>query len=471
MDIKQSVDIENRKLPRIPLNYSISARATTSDLKHLDISGHLVDINEMGLSCELDSLHSISEISSMVLEIGGRSVEADVDLVWSQKLEDASITKFGVRIIADNYDRLLQLKEALWLTSDFQDAQSKIFLGAFMDIANIEHVYEFFKDDIAEYINSVAVIAEEVEANSYSEAVFTHLDSLSKNIVIKGNAIASKINNKHAVRRMKDLFREMIGTWVYRSHIIKWGLDKPRGYAGDHNIIELIYNDLPVSDGLGHYYDRCILASGYAEAVRNRKDVMISILKNIFDDPSNHHLDILNIACGSCREFREIFKLSPELNKTLKIICVDQDSEALGFSEEALGGITNNADFQFINENVLDFSKNPSYYRELFGEQDLVYSIGLADYLPDRVLKRLLKFCFDLLRPGGGLVLAHKDANVDHVAPIAPDWFCDWSFIPRSQEDLIGMFDEARISTTDINVERDPSRRIMFFTLRKHLDN
>ena len=46
-----------------------------------------------------------------------------------------------------------------------------------------------------------------------------------------------------------------------------------------------------------------------------------------------------------------------------------------------------------------------------FGQQDVIYSVGLFDYLDDDVLTRLLGTLYRLLSPGGRLITSFKDSR------------------------------------------------------------
>ena len=56
-----------------------------------------------------------------------------------------------------------------------------------------------------------------------------------------------------------------------------------------------------------------------------------------------------------------------------------------------------NVEYKFLNYNVLDFANNPLYFSKILGGKDLIYSIGLFDYLPDRIIKNLILFFYSLL--------------------------------------------------------------------------
>jgi len=83
------------------------------------------------------------------------------------------------------------------------------------------------------------------------------------------------------------------------------------------------------------------------------------------------------------------------------------------------------------------------------------------------VFKRLVHFLFRLLNSEGKLVIAFKDKNIPFPS-IAPDWLCNWSFITRSENDLMDVAKGLGIDTTSIKIERvGPEKCIMFLVLTK----
>ena len=83
---------------------------------------------------------------------------------------------------------------------------------------------------------------------------------------------------------MKLHFRKSIEPWFSQSFLMSRGLNKPNGHPGDYETLEAIYDNKPISSGIGEYLDRYFLNAPLAVAVRNRKDRMRDIL---FDFTNN----------------------------------------------------------------------------------------------------------------------------------------------------------------------------------------
>ena len=174
---------------------------------------------------------------------------------------------------------------------------------------------------------------------------------------------------------------------------------------------------------------------------------------------------MLNLACGSCRELKELLR-GEAVRKEVDFTCIDQDREALDFAKDNLASYSQrNVTFRFIEDNILNLFKSPDHYRKSLRTYDVVYSIGLADYLPDRILSKLLQFGYYLLESGGKFIITHKDK--DRYAPIPADWYCDWNFVKRSQDDLITLVKNACKDGPRIDIEREKTGCIFFLVLTK----
>ena len=68
-----------------------------------------------------------------------------------------------------------------------------------------------------------------------------------------------------------------------------------------------------------------------------------------------------------------------------------------------------------------------------------VYAAGLYDYLSDRVAARLTHIMFDMLAPGGRLLVANFAPRLPEVAYM--ETFMDWTLIYRTPEQMAVLSD------------------------------
>ncbi|MCX5697026.1 MAG: PilZ domain-containing protein [Candidatus Omnitrophica bacterium] len=446
------IPTEQRSYPRLKSNLKV------------DISGNSpgtsVDLSESGMS--INSVETISSPNiSLKIDFTNDELELKTEarLVWKRDLEDGS-SSYGVEFIGLNDAQKVTLRKELIKT------QIKELLKEIKDNKIKEDISNFFLGDILDYTNEVnKIISHLSKGNSYSEEIEKKIAHLNNQILLKGYCLEELINNKVIINKSKEHFRSLVGTWAYKSAIVKRAFEKPRGYPGDYLMLETVYNNRTLTEsGIGYYFDKYFLSNPYAVAVRYRKDKLREILRKEIQNSSLKAIKIFDIACGSCREIKELPQ-SLFKDKTVIFTCLDWDQEALDFSFDALKDFTKNAKFNFVKEDIMNLIKDDKLV-DLFEKQDLVYSIGLIDYLPDRILKLFMQFFYGITRENGKLILTHKNKEKT-FSPLPPDWFCNWKFVPRTKDEVMHLFYNCGIKDFSLSTDVDEFNDIFYFTFVK----
>jgi SAM-dependent methyltransferase len=172
--------------------------------------------------------------------------------------------------------------------------------------------------------------------------------------------------------------------------------------------------------------------------VRGRRDLLARYIDETarsFESPS-----ILAVACGHLRELRltNAWKQKQNMNFT----ALDQDQESLAVLRESYG-----SDVNVVPGSVrsLIAGKHP------FADQDLVYAAGLYDYLHPPVARRLTAVMFDMLKPGGRLLVANFHPALIDIGGM--ETTMNWWLIYRNESemaDLTGEIDPAQIAEQKI---------------------
>lgn len=449
-------DYERRSFPRAALPIEVS---------HEGAVGRAIDFSESGISFATP-LPVLPRSVDASIRFDSEIVPVRFETVWQRpSTNSSSKIVVGGRFVNLGKEQVSTLRKHVIL------AVIQPLLAATNGSFG-ELTHRFFLGDIQSYLTDLQELVAQVEAGrmKVSEAELRH-KILTDSIMQKADLVDRALDSKIIIRRLKERFRTLTGPWAYKSVIVKRAFDKPRGYPGDHKLLELIYDEQPISDNImGSCFDRYFLSNEYAVAVRNRKDHMKGILRKFLTSPQVGSKRILNIACGSCREIRELLLGGDDstaiASQAAEFVCLDQDPEALEFSKRCLSAVPRNTGVavNFIQNDVVALAKKSKQDQPL-GTFGLIYSIGLADYLPERLLKCLIEFCIRSLEPAGKLVIAHKD--IDQYKPLPPNWFCDWNFYPRDEEMLLEIVRSIGVDPSAISVEREPSRRVAFFTVKK----
>lgn len=194
---------------------------------------------------------------------------------------------------------------------------------------------------------------------------------------------------------------------------------KPRGYAGDAELIDLIYGRSPPPTaserGLRIFWHGIDFQA--SEGVRRRRDHAEQFLGQAFRAGKR----ILCLACGHFREG------DPLIGQDIgNVVLVDQDPLSLEVVRQRFGASAN-----CHEANVFQYLRGAKARGEQF---DLVYTLGLTDYLDDRAMALLHRMCKAVLAPGGEFILANFVPS--HLAVGWMDAVMEWQLIYREREEL-----------------------------------
>ena len=186
---------------------------------------------------------------------------------------------------------------------------------------------------------------------------------------------------------------------------------KPRGYAGDFEIIDKIYMQHTSKELVSGNWDRYFHSLAAAKAVCNRKDYLKSWLHDV-TARSERQIRMLNLASGPARDIAEFFDEHPDLSAKLDIDCVELDTDAVTHARNLLQGSNN---VRFHQANVFRYRCEQPY--------DLIWSAGLFDYFDDRAFVRIAQRFLKALKPGGEFVVGNfASSNPSLPQMILQDW-------------------------------------------------
>jgi hypothetical protein len=238
-------------------------------------------------------------------------------------------------------------------------------------------------------------------------------------------------------------FKEIF-PYFMRSRFAERAYYKPRGYAGDYLMMEMIYKNEPEGDGkLGSIIDSWCLETEAARAVRGRRKFLKERLDILCRTRAKNGFTcrIMNLACGPTRELFD-FLAACDYSDMIMALCIDADIQALEYTNHTVNVIPHSASVRLMSDNVVRWALGR--LRHNFGSQDVIYSAGLADYLDDRVLLALINRCYDQLDWGGALIIGNFGCTNKHKTFL--DQILQWRIIHRSTEDLRGIFEQSRFT-------------------------
>jgi SAM-dependent methyltransferase len=215
---------------------------------------------------------------------------------------------------------------------------------------------------------------------------------------------------------------------VHQDPFTRRAFVKPRGYAGDAELLDYIYG-LRTMPGdttcLGAAIFSFMLQEPAPRAVRERRDLLAARIDELATRVKQPR--ILAVACGHLREAQKSVAVREGL--VGQFVALDQDRASLAVvkDEQAGNGV------EATHGSVKSILKGETVFEDF----DLVYSTGLYDYLPQPVAIDLSTRLFRMLKPGGQLLIANFLPDVPNVGYM--ESCMGWPLIYRNDEELAGV--------------------------------
>lgn len=248
------------------------------------------------------------------------------------------------------------------------------------------------------------------------------------------------------IRDTQQVYRRLVSGFFCRSRYLDQALKKPRGYAGDFQMLEMLYKGDLAKGGIERALDKYTLDLPCVRAVVNRKDFAKRWLaERLAKDPNAR---VVDLASGSCRIERELIESHQSQNA--RFVAIDHDPEALAFCKRLLG--SNAERFEFVHENALQIARGRGNLSAVQGAK-YCFCLGLYDYLPPHLAVKLLAQMRESLANGAEILVGNLDVNNPNQTFM--DWSVDWPLVYRSSHDFFEIFLEAGFAREDVEINRE----------------
>ena len=208
----------------------------------------------------------------------------------------------------------------------------------------------------------------------------------------------------------------------------EWAFTRPRGYPGDAVLLDHTYElgnvvsrRLENATALGKNIYRWLVTFSGIIGLKERRRYIATLLDETAE--TRTHANVLSIACGHGRELDLCTAIRSE---RLHFTGLDQDEESLQTLNRDYDCPHVSTEVRTVKELLQDQSKYAGF--------DLVYSMGLFDYLPDNLAQVFLNAMMSMAKPGGRVVIANGLKGVLDTGYI--EMFMDWHLIYRTEDDL-----------------------------------
>jgi extracellular factor (EF) 3-hydroxypalmitic acid methyl ester biosynthesis protein len=258
-----------------------------------------------------------------------------------------------------------------------------------------------------------------------------------------------------------------LNPFLKQSPFLRRALEKPLGYAGDYEMMNMLYRDPAEGETLlGQALNTCFTNEPAAEANKNRIGYIGALIREALATNPGKVIRIASLGCGPAREIEALLTESPELGPRLDVALIDQEERAIAHCERTLAPLMKKtgARVKFIRESLRTLLTRDALSAKL-GKRDLIYSAGLFDYLDDRMFSRIVSVLYEALTDGGRVAIGNVAAH--NPSRWVMEYFSEWFLIHRSPEELLKLSGDLTPAPRQMTVASEPSGVNLFLLIRR----
>lgn len=406
--------------------------------------------------------------SGQVLDLGSATVrrqsEVDGALVLGVELDSSGID------IGELYRRVARHGFAeRWANVD-RDARH----------SQLSPAFKAWVADVRAYLDATRRFLDAEEAAlggedrlSREEALQQYLEEvappMAERLEAAGSELAGLVKDlteaEHAAYRA--FCRAHLAPLFLHSPFIRRATEKPLGYAGDYEMMNMLYRDRAEGDSLfGRALNLYATREPAAAANINRIEYLGEKIREAVRAAGRGRARLASIGCGPAAEIGQLLRTHPEVGPHLEVALVDQEERSIAYCERTLSPLARDtgARIHFIRDSIRRLL-GARKLSETLGARDLVYSAGLFDYLNDRTFTALAGSLYDALVPGG--LLAIGNVALDNPSRWMMEYISEWFLIHRSRAELAGFGSALTPAPSAVQVDSEPLGVNLFLLVRR----
>ena len=352
--------------------------------------------------------------------------------------------------------------------------QSALFAGESSQLVPKE--YRVFCADVLkllgcyrDLLDENKLIAEQFERHFDLDGAYNtceaHLTRHWRTLWRTGNDLVKDMMSNRDILEATKSFTEVVLTPEMRTGAI-WDRSyaKPLGYPGDFEVMNQVYDWQRKGTNA---YQMLVHRLGLevAECIKTRMDVVRDTIGTVVHERGNARTArILSLGSGPAREV-ELFLAGQSLrNSRVEFTLIDQEPSALKYALEKtyphVLSSDGHARVQCLHMSFTDIMRGVSALGSL-PPQDMVYSVGLIDYLTDHRAAGLVRRLYDSLAPGGLLVIGNmNETPLSNLWPM--EFIVDWSLYYRSEAEMLAWAKPLNAARAWTETERTDRVRLLY---------
>lgn len=250
---------------------------------------------------------------------------------------------------------------------------------------------------------------------------------------------------------------------------VRRAYEKPLGYPGDFELMNYVYRWEALGDtDYAKFAHRIAVQS--AECVATRmvivRDAIVDCISGAACGGEESPVRITSLGAGPAQEVLNVLEAG-QRSRPVEFTLIDQDRNALSYAYERTYPHTvrpgARSSVQCLQVSFMQLLSDRRLF-ETLPPQDMIYCMGLMDYLSPRRGRWLVSRLYDRLALGGRLMVANLRAGERSTFwPI--EFICDWRLIYRNEQEMLALAEG--LPTTNLRLDIDPTGHVYLLTVNK----
>ncbi len=317
-----------------------------------------------------------------------------------------------------------------------------------------------FEDEPAEVKKLIQQTIIDNEGAAFIQYFEKRLNELERMVAEYSN----KENERHGF-----YFRRQVWSFILTSAIISRTNLKPRGYAGDSVMMQMIYEkDIRGHSTFSKLMHKHPIEHAAAQAVRNRRVLISNSLEEAQAQSIQNRQEpykVLSVACGPAFELLDLVKSAEDCD-LYHFTLLDQDHIALEEAKSVVKRLEKKFGkklrVDYLEESVRTMMSTRKLASKL-GKFDFIYSMGLFDYLIPPVAKAVLRNLYGLLQSSGEIIVGNF--HISNKSRFYMEYWNDWVLYYRTEQGFLALLEGLEPSSKSVLFEETGCQ--MFLRIKK----
>jgi extracellular factor (EF) 3-hydroxypalmitic acid methyl ester biosynthesis protein len=447
------------------------------------IRATILRLTRYSVAFEVYNPYSILQTSEV---LSGFQIFINTHMAYNGRAVVRSLINTGIYLVAE-----VGLEDG-WLDEDLCSAvnqrerllaECQEFLNVCTNLQQVNQEFKIVIADLQSLLGGLRGWLEQVELGIHSTpadkrsaierqvisdlqpAILPQVHSLFKRFEAIAVSVPEQFQPLHQFYLRRQLHPLLLcAPFIYRTY------QKPLGYAGDYEMVNMILrNPYEGSSLFAKLINTYFLSQPPAEAHRNR---IKHLTEQIISETERmarlgRPARVFNLGCGPAAEIQE-FLIQEDISDQAEFTLLDFNEETLHYTANRLSELkkkyNRRTSVSYLPESVSQILRDSRRAHEAFVSEsyDLVYCAGLFDYLSDRVCRRMMEILYDLVAPGGLLIVTNVAAH-NPVRNIM-EYVVAWNLIHRDALQLASL---SPSSKGEFRVSSEQTSMNLFLELRK----